>query len=775
MTPRLPVWLGLIVALAMGMAAPRTQTRADVPAALRDRAQRGGEIGVIVAVAGPFVPEADLRGAAAVARQRASIRQTVADVMGRAAAVGVTVGAGFDALPYFTARVTRGSLEVLATTAGVARISEDRKLSPTLSVSPGLINAPPAWAAGYTGAGWSVAVLDTGVDTTHPFLGGRVASQACYSNALGLGDDSTSSVCPNGVNSDFSGGGPCPAGVDGCSHGTHVAGIVAGAGGGAGGSGIAPAAFIHAVQVFSRQESDCAFASPCAVAYTSDIIRGLQHVLTLRGQGQPIAAVNLSLGADLFPGANCDGATADIDATKAAIDELRAAGVATIVAAGNDAVGGAIAAPACISSAIAVGATTRGVCPDAAECPSGAATGLPNVPIFSNHSIAVDLLAPGVDIVSSVPGGGFAAFDGTSMATPHVAGAWAVLKQAAPAASPLEIANALAVTGTPITEPFTGIATPLVDLDAARRRLLGDGGGGGGGGGGGSGSGPPGAPTGFAVVIDGRALTMSWTAPAVADGAVPDGAATSYRLIARVSSGGAPVVVLPLGDVTSFALTAPDGTFFLSVQALNAAGAGPESNVVPVVVPSLPPRPGAPGPLLVEVTGNAATFTWDAPSSGGPVHSYVVRAGRTPSPAPAQASFQLPPAQTRFSIAGIPPGTWFVSVLAQNTGGPSVASNEVQLSIAAPQPPGPPTLHPPTVTPGNTVTVSWTPGAGGTPSSYTLIARSSPAGPVIAQFALSATTVTFGGVPGGTYYLQVLAHNAVGSSGFSNQVTLVVP
>jgi hypothetical protein len=234
-------------------------------------------------------------------------------------------------------------------------------------------------------------------------------------------------------------------------------------------------------------------------------------------------------------------------------------------------------------------------------------------------------------------------------------------------------------------------------------------------------------------------------------------------------------VVLPLGDVTSFALTAPDGTFFLSVQGLNAAGAGPESNVVPVVVPSLPPRPGAPANLVADLTGNAARFAWDAPSSGGPVHNYVLRAGPMPSPAPPQVSLPLPSAPTSFSIAGIPPGAWFVTVVAQNTSGPGGASNEVQLAVAAPQPPGPPTLHPPTVTAGNTVTVSWTPGAGGTPSSYTLLAGASPAGPVIAQFALSATTVTFGGVPRGSYYLHVIAHNAVGSSGLSNQVALAVP
>ena len=767
MKQKLSALVILILALTMGTTSPRTQTRVDVPQALIDRAAAGGEISVIVGVAGRFVPEGDLASADAVAQQRATIRQQVADAMSRAAAVGVAVGASFETIPFFTARVNRASLEALATTAGVTQIGEDEQMKPTLNVSPGLINAPPAWSAGHTGAGMAVAVLDTGVDTTHAFLGGRVAAQACYSNALGAGDPATSSVCPGGVNSDTAGGGPCPANVDGCNHGTHVAGIVAGDGGPSGARGIAPAASIVAVQVFSQLNSttDCSpNPSPCTTAYTSDIIRGLQRVQALRAGGAPIAAVNMSLGGGLFPGASCDGANASINATKAAIDNLLSVGVASVVAAGNESSGGAIASPACISTAVAVGATTRGVCPGSPLCPTGAPGGLPNVPVFSNHSIAVDLLAPGVDINSSVPGGGFVALDGTSMAAPHVAGAWAVLRQAAPAASALQIVTALAVTGTSITEPFTGIAKPLINLNAARLNLLGGGGGGG----------LPGAPTNFIATANGNAINMSWNASLDVAAIGTAAAATNYNLIARVVNGGAPVVVLPLGNVTSFGVNAPNGTFFLSVQGTNAAGPGPESNVVQVTVPALPPPPGAPTNLTVNVVGNSASFAWTAPGSGGPVGSYALLASNAPGGAPL-ATLPLPAAPTTFAIGGIPPGIWYVRLIAQNSGGNSAPSNEVQLNIAGPQPPGTPTMNTPTVSAGNTVGLSWTPGAGGTPSSYNLIVRLSPAGAVFAQFALSATAVSFGGVPSGTYYLQVIANNALGSSGLSNQVILTVP
>jgi hypothetical protein len=92
---------------------------------------------------------------------------------------------------------------------------------------------------------------------------------------------------------------------------------------------------------------------------------------------------------------------------------------------------------------------------------------------FSNSSEALDLLAPGQPIESSVPGGGFGILSGTSMAAPHVAGAWAVLKQQNPQASVSAILDAIASAGVPISDPRNGITRPRLQLDAA----LGTGGG----------------------------------------------------------------------------------------------------------------------------------------------------------------------------------------------------------------------------------------------------------------------------------------------------------
>jgi hypothetical protein len=145
--------------------------------------------------------------------------------------------------------------------------------------------------------------------------------------------------------------------------------------------------------------------------YTSDQIKGMERVYNLRFQ-RDIASVNLSFGVGRY-NSFCDTTYADV---KAIIDNLKAAGIATVIASGNDGSTDSVAAPACVSSAIAVGSTTKQdtIAPD------------------SNFSAMVDLLAPGVNITSSVPGGNFATKSGTSMAAPHVAGAWALLEERDP-------------------------------------------------------------------------------------------------------------------------------------------------------------------------------------------------------------------------------------------------------------------------------------------------------------------------------------------------------
>ncbi|MEU7853180.1 S8 family serine peptidase [Nonomuraea sp. NPDC049141] len=354
-------------------------------------------------------------------------------------------------LPMVALRVDRAGLARLTQQPEVVSVVEDRPAPPVLGTSVPLIGADKTRAAGLTGTGTAVAVLDTGVAVRHPFLGGRVIAEACFSPADA--DYGATSLCPNGSETAEGPGtadseqGPCVT-LD-CAHGTHVAGIVAGGVGvsGSDGPGVAPAAGIVAMQIFSRfgSEDFCGpGAAPCVLSFTSAQLAALEKVYTLRESGVPIVAANLSLGSGRYTSA------CDADPRKAVIDRLWASGVATVVAAGNDGYGDAVSAPACVSTAITVGSTT-----DTDELST-----------FTNRGPLLDLLAPGTGIVSSVPGGRWAPLSGTSMAAPHVAGAFAVLRQALPAASIGDLEARLKSYGKAIG--YSGATTPRINVyDAA--------------------------------------------------------------------------------------------------------------------------------------------------------------------------------------------------------------------------------------------------------------------------------------------------------------------
>jgi subtilisin family serine protease len=325
-------------------------------------------------------------------------------------------------LPFIVAEVSAQELAAMYANPQFGEWSEDRIAFPTLAQSSPLVQAPQLWEKGGRGAGQSVAILDTGVDRTHPFLAGRVAAEACFSTTSAA--SGSMSVCPNGQSSQTGEGAGVQCKASGCEHGTHVAGIAAGKGRDF--SGVAPDADIVAVQVFSQFTGRaCGIgASPCVASFTSDQIRALDFVLQQSGQ-RSIPAINMSLGGGRST-THCD-----FDMTKPIIDQLRAAGVATAIASGNDGFRESVSFPGCISTAVTVGATSK----------------QDQLADFSNCGPQVDLHAPGVSINSSVPGGRFASFNGTSMATPHVAGAFAALKSAHPTATIDQIEKALKDTG----------------------------------------------------------------------------------------------------------------------------------------------------------------------------------------------------------------------------------------------------------------------------------------------------------------------------------------
>jgi subtilisin family serine protease len=230
------------------------------------------------------------------------------------ASVGVKYAVSVADLPLTVLELDEKQLKNLISSGLVEAVQEDVLDRAYLADSVPLIRAPEAWDGGARGQGQAVAVLDSGVEADHPFLGGRVVSEACFSSvstALGA-----TPLCPNGDTSQTGDGAATPCTIDGCDHGTHVAGIAAGSGTDA--SGVAPDASIIAIQVFSRFDDaaggpqtcrDSGLASPCILTFRSDQIRALQHVDSLAGQND-IASVNMSLGG----GRNTDACPAqDID------------------------------------------------------------------------------------------------------------------------------------------------------------------------------------------------------------------------------------------------------------------------------------------------------------------------------------------------------------------------------------------------------------------------------------------------------------------------------
>ncbi|MFO1048751.1 MAG: S8 family serine peptidase [Geminicoccaceae bacterium] len=385
--------------------------------ALRARLAQSGRVSII----------AELASGPTGALAASEIESARVELAQRLAGMGVGSVRNLGSIPYVALEVTSSQLDALLATGLVRGVGENSIVRANLFESAPLIGAPAAWAAGARGAGKAVVVVDSGVEGAHPFFGGRVVRSVC-----------SASDCGSAV-IDQPGAGEPNAG---CYHGTHVAGIAAGQG--TDFSGVAPDASIVSVRVFQ-----------CNSAPWENVIRGLDYVYTTLRSQYAIAAVNMSLGDSTQYASACDNANVTYQAIATVINNLKTAGIATVVASGNNGHNGGISAPACIDNAIAVGSTTKSE----------------SVSSFSNSGPNVDVLAPGSDIYSSLLGGTFGYLSGTSMATPHVAGAITAIRSRLPAATVAQIELALESTGTAITDSDSGITKPRINVDDALYQL----------------------------------------------------------------------------------------------------------------------------------------------------------------------------------------------------------------------------------------------------------------------------------------------------------------
>ena len=427
----------LIVGAAVLALAARDARAGDV-ADLLDRATARGTVRVLARLDVPSTSKA-LASVDADAARVTAIRTARTALARDLEGTAYTTEREFSTIPYVALDVSPAALTALTLSGHVLGVEEDRLEKVMLPESVPLVQGDQAWNAGYDGTGWAVAVLDTGVYSAHPFLAGKVVSEACYS---------ATGSCPNGETEMLGPGAgeTCTYAPGSCPHGTHVSGIAAGRGSDF--SGVARGASIIAMQVFSKfTGSDCDddVEDPCAKSYTSDTIAAMERVYELRNTYN-IAAVNMSLGGGSYGSQlACD----QVDsARKAIIDQLRSVGIATVAASGNEGSTDAMSAPGCIRSVISVGATTKS---DA-------------IPSFSNSASFLTLLAPGRFILSSVPTSSFQEISGTSEATPHVAGAFAILSQKLGRGDVETVLSALQSTGIPIEDPRNGIVKPRIRI-----------------------------------------------------------------------------------------------------------------------------------------------------------------------------------------------------------------------------------------------------------------------------------------------------------------------
>ena len=353
-------------------------------------------------------------------------------------------------VPGFAALIEPEAIERLKGDPLVERVDADVGGSGSDAESLPLIGGDKVHLAGYTGRGVTVAVLDTGIDESHPDFEGRIAGEACFCrNADGTG------CCPNGQMTQLGPG----AAADDHGHGSNVAGII-GSGGVVAPAGVAPGVSFVVVKVL---DSNSRFSS------TAQIVSALDWLIDNHPE---VRAINMSLGTDaLFPG-DCDSTASFTSAFASAIDTLRGGGALTFVSSGNDASAVSMEAPACVHDAVSVGAVYDSNVGRLTFHCTDATSQADQITCFSNSDSTLDLLAPGAIITSDWLRGGTSNFYGTSQAAPHATGSAAVLASIDPSLAPDDIESLLKRTGKLIADPRNGVVTPRIDLWLAVSALL---------------------------------------------------------------------------------------------------------------------------------------------------------------------------------------------------------------------------------------------------------------------------------------------------------------
>lgn len=377
----------------------------------------------------------------------------------------------YHAATAFAAQLTPDEIVWLQDDPRVIAISEDATHQPARVQGNGLIKAGVLNTRGGRGNGIGVAVIDDGIDWAHPELGGT-----SFPNSVVAGGYDFPYSEEHGPTSDPS---PACSSDDTCdTHGTAVAGIIAGRAQGSGPSGVAPLAKIIGLRAGGSQGFQ-----------DRHILAALEWVLTNRTTYN-IRVVNISLGKSATSFASpCDNAASEA-AYRQMFTRFATANIAVVIAAGNENRTNGLSAPACHSQVISAGAVYDANVgghaygdandPDSHPC-TDSTTAADKVTCYSNSANYLTILAPSHDARTTQAGRGtqrgtyMSQFGGTSAAAPYTAGAIAALMSVDPNPSrtPAQYAQLLRSTGTSVSDPKSGFATPRIDLDRAHAALSG--------------------------------------------------------------------------------------------------------------------------------------------------------------------------------------------------------------------------------------------------------------------------------------------------------------
>lgn len=300
------------------------------------------------------------------------------------------------------------------------------------------IDAPEAWDVQTGSHDVIVAIIDTGIDYTHPDLVPNLWTNTAELNGLPGIDDDANGIVDDIYGARWNSGSGLPTNgdpMDGAGHGTHVAGTI----GAAGNNGIGVVGVNHSVRLMGLK-----FLDDSGFGDTADAVAAIEYAID---QGAHLS--NNSWGGGGF--------------SNALRDAIAAAGAANqlfVAAAGNDAsnTDTFVSYPSGydLPNIISVASSTR------SETLSS----------FSNFgATTVDLAAPGSDIYSTIPGGSYGWLSGTSMASPHVAGVAALLLAHSPGASPAEVKSWILDSADPVPA-FSGLMVTGARLNAAAALAL---------------------------------------------------------------------------------------------------------------------------------------------------------------------------------------------------------------------------------------------------------------------------------------------------------------